>query len=214
LTRSSGLLKSNIGRIRTEKQQDELETGEVSTQIVSSQWCCMATSTGPSKIFILLTANVISPLFPLFVLRDVDDEYQILLMHMSRRVHRAFVDLHKLLYPPILPVCSSSGSPPFVRRRAVTYAEGKCCVSGVVVASKVLNDCERPFSDCGAVRDERTAFSSVSSDLRCDIQRKALRDRVSAEACGICIVLTGDIVNRCCCDAWLESILALELSFC
>jgi hypothetical protein len=51
------------------------------------------------------------------------------------RVYRAFVDLQKLLYQPILPLYSSSGSPPFVRQRAVTYAEGKCCVSGVVVAS-------------------------------------------------------------------------------
>lgn len=90
--------------------------------------------------------------------------------------------------PPILPLCSSSASPPFVRGRAVTYVEGECCASGVVVSSKIVNDCERPFSGCGAVRDERTEFLLAVRALRDDVQWKALRGRVSAEACGICIM--------------------------
>lgn len=91
-------------------------------------------------------------------------------------LHQAFVNRDKLLRLSILLMCLRLGNFPLIRRRAVTYPHDLGCVSGVLVASVVLNDCKCPFSGCGTAGTEQTAFLSATRALRCGVQWKALRN--------------------------------------
>jgi hypothetical protein len=118
----------------------------------------------------------------------------------------------ELLRPPILPACSGPGKLSFIRRRATTYLEGQRCVYAVFVISIVLHDCDRSFLGSGAVSGERTAFLLAARALRYDVQRKALRRRVSEGGCGNLLYVSAEEHSRqgVIPVPWLASVLALE----